>query len=91
MIKNIQPAGCALVILYFVSLDKPEFTQFAEHLFEQTTIVQCQATCWIISRGQIYSGTCQKRNEIISFLRDYCKQNKWEMLDWLDTQMKDFK
>ena len=85
------------MMIYFVSLDKPEFTQFAEQISKKTTWDQCLAMAWSLyadytfPSGSTAAGIKLQLNQIITFLKDYCKRNKWEMSDWLKIQMKDFK
>ena len=35
--KQLKPLGIGMIILYFLSLDKPEFNQFAQELFAKAS------------------------------------------------------
>ena len=81
-----------MIMFYFVSLNKPEFTQFAQKIAKKTTKDQCYATAWALVVSMDYGSTSPNKyyDEIMSFLKDYCSRNKWKISDWLLRQMKDF-
>ena len=85
-IGYLEHEGRALIMFYFVSQDKPEFNQFADRISRGTSLGQCYATAWAVSAGYDFPAA-EKVNEIMTFLRDYCKRNNWVLLDWLQIQM----
>ena len=44
--SRLGPNGVSLIILYFVSIEKPEFNRFAEKLSAKTNLTYCQAMAW---------------------------------------------
>ena len=80
---RLGPKGTALVIFYFLSLDKNEFTQFAVHLSENTSLDQCYAMSWMLTIGKGFDG---EYNKIETFLKKHCEENKWKIGKWLKTQ-----
>ena len=83
--KTLDQSGTALVILYFVSLDKPEFTQFAKELSFKSTLTHCFAVMSQLIYKKSYGGESEK---IMTFIREYCKRNDWKLSKWLKFQMK---
>ena len=88
LLKNFGPKGHALVMLYFVSLDKPEFIQFAEQISTKTSLDQCYAMGWVVSAN--YTFPVKQVDEMMSFLRDCANRDNWEVSVWLKNQMQDF-
>ena len=86
--SKIESKGYAMIMYYFLSLDKPEFNQFAKELSSKTTIDDCYAMAWCFHMGNVY--TSPTVNEIMTFLREHCNRNKWDMNEWLKTQTKGF-
>ena len=74
-----------MIILYLLSLEKPEFTQFAKDLAPETTADSCLAVAWILSRKQTFPHK-KEYAKIVDFLTDNCKRNKWDLTEWLIIQ-----
>ena len=70
--------------MYLLSLEKPEFTQFANELAPRTTEDSCLAIAWILSRKQNFNS--KDYSSIVDFLNDYCERNKWNMAEWIIIQ-----
>ena len=83
--KKLDQAGTALVILYFVSQDKPEFTQFAKELSYKSSLTHCFSVMSQLIYKKSYDDESEK---IMNFLRGYCKRNDWTLSKWLEIQMK---
>ena len=89
MESKLDQSGIAVVMFYFVSLDKPEFTQFANELTIKCDLNHCFSMLGQLIYGKcyelIYDKECLK---IIEFIREYCKRNDWDLKKWLEIQMK---
>ena len=84
MKANFDNRGYAMIIMYLLSLEKPEFIQFAKELAPRTTMDSCLAIAWILSRKQNFEpGNYSK---IVDFLNDNCRRNKWGMTKWVTIQ-----
>ena len=81
--SKLGPTGIAMVIFYFVSLDKPEFTQFAETLSVRTTLDKCFSTAWRLSMESRYEG---EKGKIATFLEENCSNIEWNFNGWLKRQ-----
>ena len=77
-----------MIILYLLSLGKPEFTQFAKDLASETTADSCLAVAWILSRKRTFPHF-EEYKKIVDFLKDNCKRNKWDLTEWLIIQRED--
>jgi len=84
--SKLDQSGITLVIFYFMSLDKPEFTQFANEISVKCTLADCFSMM-----GQLIYGKNHNPNEecvkIMNFLRENCKRNNWDLAKWLEIQM----
>ena len=87
MESKLDQSGIAVVMFYFVSLDKPEFTQFANELTMKCDLTHCFSMLGQLIYGKelIYDKECLK---VIEFIREYCKRNCWNLKKWLEIQMK---
>ena len=89
MESKLDQSGIAVVMFYFVSLDKPEFTQFANEL-----TIKCDLTHCFSMLGQLIYGKCyelvndKECLKVIDFIRENCKRNGWDLKKWLEIQMK---
>ena len=76
--------GISLIILYFVSIEKPEFNRFADKLSVKTNVTICQAMAWsLIDDDRTRQGS--KLDEIrkeIRWSRNFC----WSYDNSLDTE-----
>ena len=84
-VSKLGRTGIAMVIFYFVSLDKPEFTQFAQTLSARTTLDKCFSTAWRMSLGSRYGGEDEK---LAKFLQENCSNIEWNFNWWLKRQSK---
>ena len=75
--------GTALIIFYFLSLDKNDFTKYAVLLSEKTTLDHCYAMAWMFTIKRGFGG---EYNKIENFIRENCERNKWSLSKWLKTQ-----
>ena len=82
----------SMLIFYFISLNKPEFTQFAQKIAKKTNKDLCYATAWALVSSMDYETTSPNKyyDDILLFLKDYCTRNNEKISDWLLNQMKDF-
>ena len=79
--------GYALIMFYFLSLDKPEFAQYAEDLSWYTKRADYYYMAWYLTMG--YTDTSnQEYQRLITFLRENCERNGWDLTEWLKTQSK---
>ena len=83
---KIGKAGYAMVIYYFLSLDKPEFTEYAKKLSEKTERSNCFNMAWWVVMGQ--NDTRDGVQKLINFLRENCDRNNWDLFEWFKTQSK---
>ena len=87
--SKLEQSGVALVIFYFVSLEKPEFTKFANELSTKSDLTHCFSML-----GQLIYGTCSESVldeeclKVMEFIREYCRRNDWNLAEWLKIQMK---
>ena len=88
LIENAKfgTGGYAMIIIYFVSLDKPEFTEYAKKLSAKTDIMNCYGMAWWIVMGR--NETRPEYQNLITFLREHCKRNNWDLTEWMKTQSK---
>lgn len=86
MKANFDHRGYAIVIMYLLSLEKPEFTQFAIELAPKTITDSCLATAWILSNKQTF--TKEDYAKLVIFLHDNCERNQWDMNEWVSIQME---
>ena len=84
-VTKLRRTGISMVLFYFVSLDKREFTQFARALANRTNLEKCFATAWRMSLGFRYEGENEK---LVQFLQEYCSNNEWDFDAWLKLQSK---
>ena len=75
-----------MIIYYFLSLDKPEFTEYAKKLSAKTKIMYCFNIAWWIVLGP--NDFVFEHQKLMTFLREHCKRNKWDLTEWLKTQSK---
>ena len=87
--SKLGQSGVALVIFYFLSLEKTEFTKFATELSTKSDLTHCFSML-----GQlIYGKSCESVLDeeclkVMKFIRDYCSRNGWDLAEWLKLQMK---
>ena len=80
----------AMIIFYFLSLNKPEFTEFAQEFAEDISKDKCLAMAWYLSsdyRPTDHTEGGEEFNELMVFIKDYCKQKGLTMMEWLKTLM----
>ena len=87
MKSNFDNRGYALIIMYLLSLENPEFTQFANELAPRTTEDSCLAIAWILTRKQTFNPEGDY-SKIVDFLEDNCERNNWNMEEWVISQRK---
>ena len=76
--------GYALIIIYFLSLDKPEFTEYAKKISAKSERMNCfNVTWWIVMDMNMTNPDYQK---LFTFFRENCKRNNWDLIEWLKTQ-----
>ena len=78
--------GYAMIVYYFLSLEKPEFTEYAKKLSAKTDRINCFNIAWWIVIGQNDSDA--ELQKLITFLREHCKRNNWDLTEWFKTQSK---
>ena len=83
---KIGKEGYAMVVYYFLSLDKPEFTEYAKKLSAKTARINCFNMAWWIVLG--YNDPNVLIQKLITFLRENCERNEWDLTEWLKTQSK---
>ena len=83
--KVSSKMGRALIVFYFVSLDKPEFTQYAEEIATKSTLEACYSMAWCLNLGKNFEHA-PEYSKIITFLRDHCERNNWSLNDWMKIQ-----
>ena len=81
--ERLGQKGAALIIFYFLSLDKNDLTKYAVLLSERTTLDQCYAMVGMFIMGKCFGGEYKK---IENFIRENCERNKWNLSKWLKTQ-----
>ena len=79
--------GYAMVMFYFLSLNKPEFNQYAKQLSLYTNKESYYYLSWYITMGN-NDPSMPEYEKLINFLRDNCDQNDWNITDWLKIQSK---
>ena len=82
-VAKLRRGGIAMVLFYLVSLEKPEFTEFAKRLSARTTLEKCFATAWTMSLGYRYEG---EADQLVKFLQEHCSNNEWNFDAWLKLQ-----
>ena len=86
---RLGPKGHAMLVYYFLSLEKPEFTEYARQLSAKTSKNECYSMAWYFIMDHTDPNDCTIFEcNIITFIRDYCERNKWDMSQWLKTQSK---
>ena len=86
---RLGPKGHAMLVYYFLSLEKPEFIEFARQLSVKTSKNECYSMAWYFIMDHTDPNDCTIFEcNIITFIRDYCERNKWDMSQWLKTQSK---
>lgn len=84
---KFEAKAYALVMFYFLSLNKPEFDQYAKQLSVYTDKESYYSLSWYITMG--YNDPSKPEYEkLINFLRDNCDRNDWNITDWLKIQSK---
>ena len=88
LIENAKfgTGGYAMIIIYFVSLDKPEFTEYAKKLSAKTDPASCFIMAWLLVMGK--NTNVPENKKLMKFLRENCKRNNWDLTEWLKTQSK---
>ena len=81
--------GHAMLVYYFLSLEKPEFTEFARQLSAKTSKNACYTMAWYFVMDHTNPNDCTIFEcNIITFIKENCERNKWDMSQWLKTQSK---
>ena len=83
---KFEARGYAMIMFYFLSLDKPEFTQYAKELSLHTTRDDYFFVAWFLTME--YTTSQLEYQKVITFLRENCKRNGWNLTEWLKTQSK---
>jgi len=79
-----------MIILYFVSIEKPEFNRFADKLSAKTNLTICQAMAWsLLDEDRTSLDT--EDEKLAFFILEYCKRNDWDLMEWLKIQTKKIK
>ena len=83
-----EPNYRCLVIIFFVSLDKEEFTQCAKELACKVTYKKdCFYISWLLAIGKTFK-SMPESNKMVLFMRQHCEGNNWDMTEWLKIQSK---
>ena len=83
-----EAKGYSMIMFYFLSLNKPEFAQYAEDLSWHTTKADYYYLAWYLTMGYNTGSTNQEYQKLITFLRENCERNGWDFTEWLKTQSK---
>ena len=83
---KLNKEGYAMIIFYFLSLNKPEFTEYAKKLTKKTKRINCFNVAWCIVIGQ--NTPVVETQKLITFIREYCERNNWDLTEWFKTQSK---
>ena len=78
--------GYAMIMFYFLSLNKPEFTQYAKELSLHTTRDDYYFIAWFLTMDNTPSRP--EYQKVTTFLRENCKRNDWNLTEWLKIQSK---
>ena len=76
----------AMIMFYFLSLDKPEFTQYAKELSLHTTRDDSFYMAWFLTMDHKIKKP--EYQTVITFLRENCERNGWNLTEWLKIQSK---
>ena len=82
-----EAKGYAMIMFYFLSLDKPEFTQYAKELSLHTTIEDYFFMAWYLAMGHNKTNR-QEYQKVATFLRENCERNGWNLTEWLKIRSK---
>merc|ERR1712131_119811 len=83
-----RPHYQALVIIFFVSLDKPELVECAKKLANKETFVKdCFYMSWCLSLGKTFERV-PEYGKMAAFLRQHCERKNWNITEWLKIQSK---
>ena len=93
MIKaRYEAKGYSMIMFYFLSLDKPEFTQYAEDVSWHCTKQDYFYMAWYLTMNKTHHQpkltSNQEYQKLITFLKENCKRNGWDLTDWLKIQSK---
>jgi len=83
---EFEARGYAMIMFYFLSLDKPEFTQYAKELSLQTTRDDYYFIAWFLTMDNVPFRPEYKK--VTTFLRENCKRNGWNLTEWLKIQSR---
>ena len=87
--SKLDQSGVALVIFYFLSLEKPEFTKFANELSTKSDLTHCFSMLGQLIYGECYDSVYDEEClKVMEFIREYCRRNDWDLAEWLKIQMK---
>ena len=87
--SKLEQSGVALVMFYFLSLEKPEFTVFANELSSKSDLTHCFSILGQVIYGKCYESVYDKEClKVMEFIRECCKRNGWDLAKWLEIQMK---
>ena len=79
--------GYSMIMFYFLSLDKPEFTEYAESVSWYVTKRDYFYMSWYLTMNSTHPSN-QEYQKLIAFLRENCKRNGWDLTEWLKIQSK---
>ena len=82
--EKYEARGYSLIMFYFLSLEKPEFTQYAKELSRNVTIDDSFFMAWFLTMD--YPERTYPK--LITFIRENCKRNGWDLTEWLKIQSK---
>ena len=74
-------------MLYFVSIEKDEFNEFAEKLSKNMKLDDCYILAWKIGimKKNFKNEEVQK---LVVFIRNHCKRNELPLIEWLKVQRR---
>ena len=91
LIEQIKPIARdqvnILIMLYFVSIEKDEFNDFAEKLSKNIKLNDCYTLAWKIGvmEGNFKNEEIQ---QLVDFIRNHCKRNSLPLIEWLKVQSR---
>ena len=84
---KFEAKGYSMIMFYFLSLDKPEFTQYAEDVSWHATKEDYFYMSWYLTMNHADHFN-QEYQKLFTFLRENCKRNGWDLTEWLKIQSK---
>ena len=102
--SNVGSMGNALIMFYFVSINKPEFDDFAEKLSTKSKsrlvtnrwfvnsrcefLSDCYTAAWCTMVEDDFERDFLQTKTVATFLREHCTRNDLNLTEWLKTQSK---